>query len=422
MRKLSFIAFFIVCLQASVGYTAEQPIVRAGVSPEEVVVGSEITLTITVLVPTWFSKPIAFPSMEMEGVVTFLPPDSTYAMSERIEGNNWSGITREYKLYPLERGKFDLRKKFIGVTHADPQTIKPIPNKLFLPDLQFSAVVPAGAENLNPFLAGSSFSLIQELSQEADIYRPGDAVERRITARLQGMQSMFIPPLLSQHEEPGVSIYPGTSSTDDEYAENRKTVTGVRKEAVTYVFERGGTYTLPPVTLHWWNTETKQVETAGISRIVFQVKKSFTQHIEDLPRPVIFTVILIVLALILFIIYFRKLVSQSIVSSWMSFYRSETYTFLGAIGRILFSDHRAAYLGILGCQRRVGPDSVQALGSKSRSSILALEDSIYGPDSHKVSYGLILRVRLVSELLTLRSSIRANQRLRDSGVGRLNPF
>ena len=213
-----------------------------------------------------------------------------------------------------------------------------------------------------------------------------------------------------------------TLRTDDEYGEENEILTGIRKDSLTYVFERGGTYTFPPVSLHWWNTETKQVETAEIPRIVFQVKKSFTQHIEDLPRPVIFTVILIVLALILFIIYFRKLVSQSIVSSWMGFYRSESKAFLGAIGRILFSDLRTAYLGILGWRRRIEPDSVQALGSKSRSSILALEDSIYGPDSRKVSYGLIMRVRLVSELLTLRSSIRANQRLRDSGVGSLNPF
>jgi hypothetical protein len=421
VKKLSFITFFIICLQAGVGYTAEQPIVRAGFSSEEVVVGSEITLTITVLVPTWFSKPIAFPSMEMEGVVTVLPPDSTYPMNERRAGSTWSGITREYKLYPLESGKFDFRKKQIGVTYADPQTIKPVPNKLFLPELQFSAVVPPGAENLNPFLAGSSLELIQELSQEAEIYRPGDAVERRITARLQGMQSMFIPALLSMHEEPGVSIYPGTSSTDDEYAENKETVTGVRKEAVTYVFERGGTYKLPPVTLRWWNTETKQVEKAEIPSIVLHVEKSFAQQIKDLPLPIVFTIILVVLAFTLFILYFRKAIFGTIVSSWTGFCRSEPYGFLGAILRVVFRDSRTAYLGILGWQRRFASDSGHVLGSTGSSSIRALEASIYGPDSRKVSFGIALRGKVVAELLTLRSSIHAKQRIRGSGVGSLNP-
>lgn len=422
MKKLLFIAFFIVCLQTGAGYAADEPIVRAGFSPEEVVVGSEITLTITVLVPTWFSKPITYPSMEMEGVVTVLPPDSTYSMNERRAGSTWSGLTREYKLYPLESGKFDFRKKQIEVTYADPQTRKPVPNKLFLPELQFSAGVPAGAENLNPFLAGSSLELIQELSQEADIYRPGDAVERRITARIQGMQSMFIPPLLSQHEEPGVSIYPGTSSSDDEYAANRETVTGVRKEAVTYVFERGETYELPPVTLRWWNSETKQVETAQIPALVFQVEKSFAQQIKDLPLPIVFSIICIVLGLSLLILYFRKAVFATLVSSWTDFCRSEPYGFLGAILRVLFRDLRTAYLGILGWQRRFASDSGHVLGSTGRSSIRALEASIYGPDSRKISFfGIALRGKVVAELLTLRSSIREKQRIKGSGVGSLNP-
>jgi hypothetical protein len=421
VKKLPFIAFIIVCLHAGAGYGNEQPIVRASVSPDEVIVGSEVTLTITVLVPTWFSKSPVYPSMEMEGVVTELPPDSTYPMSERIEGNNWSGITREYKLYPLGVGEFDLPKKQIGVAYADPQTRKPVLNKLSLPELRFSAVTPIGAENLTPFLAGSSLELTQKLSQEADIYRPGDAIKRRITARLQGMPGLFLPPLLSRHEEPGVSIYPGTSGIDDEYDDDKKNITGVRKEAVTYVFERGGTYTFPPVTLGWWNIETEQVETAEIPSIVFQVEKSFAQQIEDLPRPVVFTVILIVLAFILFIIYFRKLVFQSIVSSWTRFCHSEPYAFVGTVFRVLFGNHRTAYLGILGWQRKIGPDPAHAPGSKRGSAILALEASIYGPDSRKGSFGLALRGKLVSELSALRSRIHAKERLRDSGVGSLNP-
>jgi hypothetical protein len=264
--------------------------------------------------------------------------------------------------------------------------------------------------------------LTQKLSQEADIYRPGDAIERRITVRLQGMPSLFLPPLLSKYEEPGVSIYPGTSSTDDEYGEERQTITGVRKEAVTYVFERGGTYTLPPVTLSWWNIETEQVETTRIAPMVFQVEKSFAQQIAELPRPVVFTVILIVLALTLFIIYSRKFIFKKIVSSWRRFCGSESNAFLGTIFRVLFSDLRTAYLGILGWQRRFIPDPGHALGSDGRDSFLALEHSIYGPDSTKAPFGLVLRGKLVSELFKFRSNIRAKQRIRGSVVGSLNPY
>ena len=155
--------------------------------------------------------------------------------------------------------------------------------------------------------------------------------------------------------------------------------------------------------------------------MVFQVKKSFAQHLEDLPRPVVFTIILTVLALTLFIIYFRKTVLETLVSSWTRFIRSEPYSFLGALFRVLFRDRRTAYLGILGWRRRIDPESAYSLGSKSKKAIFALEASIYGPDSQKVSSGLALRGKLVSELFTLRSRIRAEQRQRDSGAGSLNP-
>ena len=79
---------------------------------------------------------------------------------------------------------------------------------------------------------------------------------------------------------PGVSIYPGTSHTEDDYGENRSVLTGIRKEDVTYVFERGGTYAFPPVTQRWWNMETGQVETTKITSLVFQVEKTFVQHIQ----------------------------------------------------------------------------------------------------------------------------------------------
>ena len=113
-----------VCLPAGPGFANDQPIARAEVSPDKVVVGSEVTLSITVLVPTWFLKPPVYPSVEMEGVVTVSPSESSYNINEDVNGSNWTGIVREYKLYPMGRGTFSLRQNQIGVTYADPQTRK----------------------------------------------------------------------------------------------------------------------------------------------------------------------------------------------------------------------------------------------------------------------------------------------------------
>ena len=90
--------------------------------------------------------------------------------------------------------------------------------------------------------------------------------------------------------------------------------------------------------------------------------------------------------------------------------------------RVLFRDLRTAYLGILGWQRRFISGQGHALGSDGKRSFLALEHSIYGPDSTKVPFGLVLRGKLASELFRFRSNISAKQRIRGSGVGSLNPY
>jgi hypothetical protein len=101
---------------------------------------------------------------------------------------------------------------------------------------------------------------------------------------------------------------------------------------------------------------------------------------------------------------------------------TEAYAFPGALFRVLFRDLRTAYLGIPGWKRRIGSDLSKARDPKHSSALLALEASLYGPSARKASSGLVLRGKLVSELFTIRSRIRAKQRLGDTGVGCLNPI
>lgn len=421
MKRTALMTFAMVCLLAGIVHGSVQPVVRAALSAQEVSIGSEVTLTITVLVPTWFSKPPVYPAMEIQGLVTELPPDSTYPMSEVRDGDNWSGLIREYKFYPLEDRTFNLGEKRIKLTYADPETRQPLKTEVSLPSLEFSAVKPVGAENLEPFLSGSSLDLIQEVSHESEIYRPGDSVERLITLRFEGMPSLFLPPLLSVNEIPGISIYPGTPKTDDERKENDQTVTGIRSEVMTYVFERGGTFEFPAVTLRWWNTGTNQIEITSIPPLVFEVKKTYTQKIKELPFFVLSAIVLIILMLTVSVLYFRKSIMQSLVDIRKRFYHSEAYMFTRLLLIVEFSSPKAAYSGILAWLRKFGNDSVREGGTIKMSTLLTLEKSIYGPGTQKNSFGLFFRGKLVSQLVRIRRRIQENKSLTDTGAVSLNP-
>ena len=95
-------------LLAATASAQDQPIVRITLTPEEVNVGEAAEMQVTVFVPTWFAKPPVFPTFEVANAVTRLPPDSSYPMSQRIGRDTWSGIVRNYKIYPLSASVFEL--------------------------------------------------------------------------------------------------------------------------------------------------------------------------------------------------------------------------------------------------------------------------------------------------------------------------
>jgi len=86
-----------------------------------------------------------------------LPPGSSYPTSERIGGDTWSGIVRNYRVYPLTGATYRISGETLGVTWANPGA-DPFRQDVAIPGVELRATVPAGAEALDPYLAGTSFS------------------------------------------------------------------------------------------------------------------------------------------------------------------------------------------------------------------------------------------------------------------------
>ena len=114
------LALMIFALATSAALAQGQPIVRATVSPETVNVGESAELTVTILVPTWFTRPSTYPSFELANAITRLPADSSYNIRERIGNESWSGIVRTYEIYPLLGATYRLSGLSIEVTYANP--------------------------------------------------------------------------------------------------------------------------------------------------------------------------------------------------------------------------------------------------------------------------------------------------------------
>ena len=231
--------FSLVCLDVS-AQEAPRPFAKIEIEPNSVIVGQPARLRVTVLVPTWFSKPAVYPSFELPNLITRLPPNSSFPTTERINGQNWSGIVRDYVLYPQSRARYVISDQRVRVAFADPQTRKPVSVTVDVPQVSLVATVPPGAESLDPFIAGSALTIEQKIEGETEDLAPGDAVVRIVTVTVQGAPVMFIPALLAMRHDQGYTAYAIEPELQEVLDARTGQLTSKRTERVTYVFEGSG--------------------------------------------------------------------------------------------------------------------------------------------------------------------------------------
>lgn len=262
MRRVIAFAIFWPALLANAQEAAE-PVVRISVTPGTVSVGEPAELKITVLGPTWFPQPPEFPSFEIPNALVRLPSNSSRATWDTVDGERWNGVARRYQVYPLIGARFRLGGEVLNVTVADPGK-DPVSYEVAVPELELVATVPAGAEGLDPFVAGTRFQLERTVDADIDRLEIGSAVVVTYTAELEGLHAMFIPPLSPSIDTAGVSAYLETPTVED--AEVAR-----REETMTLVFEAGGEFTIPATRVDWWNTATSTVETISLPALSLDV-------------------------------------------------------------------------------------------------------------------------------------------------------
>ena len=263
--------WFALCLLALLSTPSlaqVQPVVEVTITPQQVRVGEPLELQVTVLVPTWFAQPPDYPDFELANAITQRPPDSSFPTSRAINGETWSGIVRSFRIYPLQAAQYRIDGAELGVSYANPGGT-PTRMRVALPEIRFSAVVPPGARSLTPYLAGSALRLSLEIGGDTGNLQPGDAVTLAYHAELEGLPAIFLPPLAPGLHFEGASVY----------ADRPVTVDGppaVRSEKLTLVFEAGGEYSVPPVTLSYWNTDTGRVEQVTADGVTLRVSGAAT--------------------------------------------------------------------------------------------------------------------------------------------------
>jgi hypothetical protein len=255
----------------------EDPLIRVDVNPASVTVGEAVNVRITLLVPTWFPVPPDYPDFELANAITRLPPGASRPTSERIDGNTWSGVVRNYRIYPLTAASYAISGEHVRLVYANPGA-EPIRRELEVPPISFDATVPAGAELLAPYIAGTSLELSLATEGAEGPLEIGSAVVLRYEARLDGLPAIFLPELAPVIDTPGASVYSAEPRVDDGPP-------ATRREQVTLVFGAGGVFDVPAVELGYWNTSSSSVEIARVDGMSISVAGPPADDSETVSAP-----------------------------------------------------------------------------------------------------------------------------------------
>ena len=195
----------------------------------------------------------------------------------QINGRLWRVTQLRYAIYPQQRGMLEvpslsltarevlpgrsllgarLGKRFKLSKDAIQVNVKPVPEN-FPGDVWLPAV---------------SLELRQSWSKPPESMEVGDSTTRTLTLAAEGLLSSQLPSMTSMSDNSqsaGIRVYPDQESSDQ--IERTDGFLGQRTHSEALVATGGGSWTLPEVSVPWWNTETDTLQVATLPSTTISV-------------------------------------------------------------------------------------------------------------------------------------------------------
>ena len=119
------------------------------------------------------------------------------------------------------------------------------------------------------WLPTTAVSLSERWSRPLDELVAGEPITRTIHLSAQGLSSAQLPPLDVTAGD-GFKVYPDQPQLNNDVSSNG--VMGTRAESIAIVPSRGGTITLPPITVQWWDTASNKMRETLLDRKTLTIK------------------------------------------------------------------------------------------------------------------------------------------------------
>ncbi|MBB3315670.1 hypothetical protein FHT77_001535 [Rhizobium sp. BK181] len=247
---------------------AAEPFARVSINDSDSIVpGQQVRVTVDVFAPNFFTSPPQFPLFDVPNALVTLPDERAQNITETIDGVQYSGIRRDYAIVPEAAGTFALPPATIEFSYSDDG--KFVHGTAQLPPTQFTAASPTGSDGTTLPFAARGVTIAQSFDRDPAKLKAGEAIVRTVVIFAENTQAMMIPPL-EIAQAPGLQTYTQSPQLADGVTRDRA-VGSSRTETVTYVAAAPGSFQIPPISLGWFDTETKSSKTASLPAVALTV-------------------------------------------------------------------------------------------------------------------------------------------------------
>jgi BatD DUF11 like domain len=252
-------------------------------SPQEPYVEGAVQLTVRL----FMAEPLYHADLELpensDVVVKRLGSDES-GQAER-NGQSYQVVTRQYVLFPLHSGKLTLpgpvldaevtvtqpssaagRDPFAGIFGGSPfggmvRAVRPIRlsgNPIVL------TVQPRPASAVGSYwLPASAVTLSAAWNPTKLTAQTGDPLTLDLDLEATGLAAAQLPDLSSLLSLPsGLKAYPDQPKLDDSTRDGK--LVGSRSQTIALMADSPGRYTIPALTVKWWDTQANQLRTATL--------------------------------------------------------------------------------------------------------------------------------------------------------------
>ncbi|QIF05324.1 BatD family protein [Roseimicrobium sp. ORNL1] len=264
-RVICFALAMMLVFAPSQGIRAQEAKVRARMDSQDAAyVGQKLTLVVDLMAPGFFASAASFDLPDPQGLILMPPVGSPVVSSEEVDGVSYTVQRHEVSVLAQRPGEsvipsFTVRFQY---KHA-PLDKDAVPAEVKTPEVKFTATQPPGTEKLGMVITARNLEVKETWNPDPGKAKSkaGDAFTRTITFTAPDVPGMMFPPF---HAAPidGIGIYPKEPEVQDH--SERGSLTGERKDVVTYALQRAGTFTIPAVRFTWWDLDSKSARTVDL--------------------------------------------------------------------------------------------------------------------------------------------------------------